>query len=305
MKLTITSKSCRSFIRRSKTIAQGFRYAGYALLGYICSVSLSANAATVYMNDFQGVLGSDWGSEWSTTAASGINTASAPLVDYGGTRLFLGQYGNDTLTLSLGGLAAHTTTTVSFSLYLIRSWDGNDPTVADEDLLGNDTWSLSVGGSPILLSTTFSNGNSVAGQNYNGAFSTYTVGPGTPPCDTYADYTGSGEAPLTGANECYSLGYTFSYPNGYTYSDGHTCTNPNGCPEAMDSVYNLSFMFAHNASDLILNFSAAGLQGIADESWGLDNVMVQVTPVPLPAAVWLFGSGLLGLFGIARRRIAT
>ncbi|MGI9320139.1 MAG: VPLPA-CTERM sorting domain-containing protein [Thiogranum sp.] len=26
------------------------------------------------------------------------------------------------------------------------------------------------------------------------------------------------------------------------------------------------------------------------------------TPVPLPAAVWLFGSGLLGLFGIARRR---
>ena len=27
-----------------------------------------------------------------------------------------------------------------------------------------------------------------------------------------------------------------------------------------------------------------------------------VTPVPLPAAVWLFGSGLLGLVGIARRK---
>ncbi|MGB5717515.1 MAG: VPLPA-CTERM sorting domain-containing protein [Gammaproteobacteria bacterium] len=26
--------------------------------------------------------------------------------------------------------------------------------------------------------------------------------------------------------------------------------------------------------------------------------------VPLPAAVWLFGSGLLGLIGIARRRSA-
>jgi len=25
--------------------------------------------------------------------------------------------------------------------------------------------------------------------------------------------------------------------------------------------------------------------------------------VPIPAAVWLFGSGLLGLIGIARRRI--
>jgi hypothetical protein len=71
----------------------------------------------------------------------------------------------------------------------------------------------------------------------------------------------------------------------------------------MDSVYNLSFTFAHNASDLVLDFSANGLQGIGDESWGLDNVMVQVTPVPLPAAVWLFGSGLLGLISFARRKI--
>lgn len=30
-----------------------------------------------------------------------------------------------------------------------------------------------------------------------------------------------------------------------------------------------------------------------------------VTPVPVPAAVWLFGSGLLGLVGIARRKSAA
>jgi hypothetical protein len=88
------------------------------------------------------------------------------------------------------------------------------------------------------------------------------------------------------------------------YADGSTCTNPAGCAEAMDSVYNLSFTFAHNVSDLVLNFSAAGLQGIADESWGLDNVQVAVAPVPVPPAVWLFGSGLLGLIGVARRRQA-
>ena len=33
---------------------------------------------------------------------------------------------------------------------------------------------------------------------------------------------------------------------------------------------------------------------------GLDNV--ELNPIPVPAAVWLFGSGLLGLVGIARRR---
>jgi len=39
---------------------------------------------------------------------------------------------------------------------------------------------------------------------------------------------------------------------------------------------------------------------------GLNNVIqvdVQVIPaIPVPAAVWLFGSGLLGLVGIARRK---
>lgn len=33
---------------------------------------------------------------------------------------------------------------------------------------------------------------------------------------------------------------------------------------------------------------------------GIDNYMA--SPIPVPAAVWLFGSGLLGLIGFARRR---
>lgn len=32
------------------------------------------------------------------------------------------------------------------------------------------------------------------------------------------------------------------------------------------------------------------------------TVAVDLMPVPMPAAVWLFGSGLIGLVGIARRR---
>ena len=249
----------------------------FTSIGFIGSLSLSANAATVYFNDFQGTIGS----EWTTTAASGINTASAPLVDYGGTRLFLGQYGNDTLTLSLGGLTPHSTTTVSFSLYLIRSWDGKATTVVNGDPLGPDIWSLGVAGGPTLLSASFSNGNQ-AGQSYSPS-------PGALSCNTgyNASYPAGTYNPMTGAAECYSLGYTFT-----------DATVTNG---AMDSVYNFSFMFSHNADNLALNFSAIGLQSLADESWGLDNVHVEVAAVPVPAAVWLFGSGLLGLLHVSRR----
>lgn len=36
---------------------------------------------------------------------------------------------------------------------------------------------------------------------------------------------------------------------------------------------------------------------------GSSIVTVDVAPIPLPAAVWLFGAGLVGLAGIARRRV--
>ncbi|HIB83546.1 MAG TPA: VPLPA-CTERM sorting domain-containing protein, partial [Chromatiaceae bacterium] len=34
------------------------------------------------------------------------------------------------------------------------------------------------------------------------------------------------------------------------------------------------------------------------------NANVNVSDVPVPAAVWLFGSGLIGLVGMARRKTA-
>lgn len=43
---------------------------------------------------------------------------------------------------------------------------------------------------------------------------------------------------------------------------------------------------------------------VAQAGWGVENVRMDVQVVPVPAAVWLFGSGLLGLVGIARRKKA-
>lgn len=36
----------------------------------------------------------------------------------------------------------------------------------------------------------------------------------------------------------------------------------------------------------------------------VDNVLVTASPVPLPAGLWLLGSGLLGLAGLRRRQSA-
>lgn len=236
-------------------------------------------AATVYFNDFQAPT---VGSEWSQTSL-----ASAPNPDYAGNRRFLGEFGNGVVSLTLNNLPQHTQLSLSFQLYLIRSWDGNDTTVVNGDPLGPDTWSLGVAGGPGLLSATFSNGNP-AGQTYGGAFSSYTSTAYTP-CTAYQGYSGAGQyGPMTGANECYSLGYYFNDPNLGT--------------QAMDSVYNLNFSFAHSGSSMTLNFAANGMQGLADESWGLDNVQLDMTPVPLPGTFSLLLVGLGALFGMARRR---
>jgi len=33
------------------------------------------------------------------------------------------------------------------------------------------------------------------------------------------------------------------------------------------------------------------------------QLLAGISAVPLPAAVWMFGCGLLGLFGVARRKM--
>jgi hypothetical protein len=95
----------------------------------------------------------------------------------------------------------------------------------------------------------------------------------------------------------------------------------------------LGFNFTSNGSgalEPVDNFLGLNLQGLGiftkgsgsmhqqvilgyDDQWkwpdddNHDDMMIRVdfinvNPVPVPAALWLFGSGLIGLFGIARRK---
>jgi hypothetical protein len=181
----------------------------------------------VYNNDFEGSVGSEW---------SNTTTDITPA----GARRFLGQFGNQTVGLTLNNLPLHRKVTVYFDLFIIQSWDGNASSI-----YGPDIWDLSVSSGQTLLHTTF--------RNTDGGMQAY---PGS--------YPGGNFPPRTGTAENNTLGYSLFG----------------------DAVYKLSYTFPHTSSSLLLDFSGSGLQELADESWGLDNIEVRVAEVDtIPVAV--------------------
>ena len=210
---------------------------GFAVL-LILAYSEQAEGTTVYTNNFEGSVGSEWSS--TTTSVTPV-----------GARGVLGEFENETVTLTLGSLPQHDSTTVSFDLFLIRSWDGTLP--GSLGTYAPDIWSLQVGGGDELLRTTFGNFD----------------GPGD--SQAYPDsYPGGSHPHGTGASEIQTLGYFWlggSFP--------------------LDSVYNFSFTFPHTANELALEFAASMAETVVpiidNESWGLDNVEISINPVPEPS----------------------
>src|SRR5574341_678389 len=150
-----------------------------------------------YSNDFEGGVGP----EWSPTITDATPTH----------RRFLGQFGNDTVSLVLTGLPSHTALTMCFDLFVIRSWDGNialHPVTGGT--IGPDVWDLSLLSGPTLRHTTFTNWPDFR-QAYPGSY------PG-------ADYAAG-----TGVRESNSLGYTYE-------------------GKLQDSVYRLQATFPHSST---------------------------------------------------------
>jgi len=206
----------------------------YSELAETASLSIFYDTLTLYQNDFENSAGSEWCFQ---------SRDVTPL----GSRNFLGQFGAQNVCLNLDNIAPHQAVSVSFDLYVIRSWNGNriggggltdpDPFPESDPIIGPDHWQFQADGQT-LLDTTFAN---KAGhpQSYPNAF-------------------GQGNnSPATGAVEVNSLGYQW-----------------NGT--SMDAVYRITITFPHNANTLDLNFIALGLQALENESWGLDNVQVQI-----------------------------
>ncbi|MCH7720338.1 MAG: LamG domain-containing protein [Planctomycetes bacterium] len=202
-----------------------------ATLGAVIWIGIVAAAGPllaeeVYFNDFETGTCPDW-PEW---------TNCKPTESPNGTQQFLGEYGlgNSLTTLTLTDLPAHTEITLSFDLYIICTWDGNQD---------DDTWELRADGTS-LMHVSFANPESKT-QSYPAPFEEADNPPGT------------------GAYVINTLGYSCAHPP----IDDATYRFPNS---------DWSFTIPHTDSTITIEFEGYTNQLPDDESWGLDNVSVEV-----------------------------
>jgi hypothetical protein len=90
-----------------------------------------------------------------------------------------------------------------------------------------------------------------------------------------------------------SLGSATPYADSLDYSAFDDFTPQGPAPMAATSL-----------STGVQSGAFAGIRGYVDIGSGNSMTVTSISSVPVPAAVWLFGSGLLALLGMARRRIA-
>jgi hypothetical protein len=195
-----------------------------AALIALWAVVPKAGGVVLYSNDFNAAPGATF-PEWSSSAITYASNASPPgsgtlapqtvtnVQSPNAAQRFLGEFGgptigqptdpgynhtrvDQTVSLSLNALAAHTAIRVVFDLYVLKSWDGNSPAY------GRDRWTLAVaGGGPTLLDTTFSNN------------------PKTATDGSFQDYPTPNSNPWSGAAAINTLAYNGFFQDGNYHFD--------------------------------------------------------------------------------------
>ncbi len=192
------------------------------------AVTPTAEGKVAYSQDFENEVGA----EWSETKIS-----VTPL----GKRKYLGQFAEHKVALKLDKLPDHKYVQLSFDLFIIMTWEGNDINCPKGYKIGPDTWTLCIDDAPPLIDASI-----VLYPYYKGTQS-------YPDTYTFASY-----AIRTGADENNSLGYKCGFIG-------------------MDAVFHIDVIVPHAAASAVLTFAGTrGTQDINDESWGLDNVKVTV-----------------------------
>ncbi len=112
-------------------------------------------------------------------------------------------------------------------------------------------------------------------------------------------YTESFDIEEPGTYQVYLDDFDYDIPPvyfGIKFSDGYThrrvafTKNENG------------FLFEAMPGEYDISIRARGHHRFHLDDFDLRLVAIDTTPVPVPAAIWLFGSGLIGMLGLARLR---
>ena len=206
----------------------------------------------IYEEDFSNGLGSEW---------SDNSNMFFDHPDYG---YIAGEYGSESLNLSLSNMNIGDSVTISFDLLIFGTWDGSSHPTA---INAPDLFTLSVNNSE-LLNATFSN---IDAQLPAWSYS----------CpQSYPDDYGQGtNTALTG-----SIYYSDSFvATDCDYGTG-ICTGVTSAPNCGGggvAIYNITKTFYNNSNDLNVEFSAnlgtvypqpILTNGNCDEYWSIDNI---------------------------------
>jgi len=82
-----------------------------------------------------------------------------------------------------------------------------------------------------------------------------------------------------------------------------TYCNPT-CPDGIANPINQPYLQPSGTFALVIS-GVTDTSSISNVAFSFGTGPETIVGVPIPAAVWLFGSGLIGLIGIARRRQAV
>lgn len=100
-------------------------------------------------------------------------------------------------------------------------------------------------------------------------------------------------------------GHLFNYGAGTVFGSGITAFSPGPFSDVRSFFYWSGTEFAPNPSDAWSFVFSSGNQGSEfknNDSFAWAVHSGNVSAVPVPAAVWLFGSGLMGLLGFVKRK---
>jgi len=125
----------------------------------------------------------------------------------------------------------------------------------------------------------------------------YFFAPGTPwPTLLYSKYSGGSSSSLGALIEDIDL-TTAYFSNKYYGGTPYNLASNHVQIWEIDSAFTYQGV-AFNAGDLVIGFEVEN-PGRCDLDY--DELVVLARPTPIPGAIWLMGSGLLGLVGIRRK----